>query len=111
MQRRPMFLLAMAALVSLLAQPALARSGAGQTESDQQRIASQLIEMGYATQSAENMASQLTQDDLQVLLANPGMMQRAGASDPILIAVIVGVLIVAGLVVLAHNGSGSANLF
>ena len=111
MHKRPAMLAAMLAIISLLAQPLLAgQSGAaaaGDLSRDRDKIVSQLVELGYASHEANEMAGQLTTADLEVLLGNPGMMQRAGIGDPMVWAFVVGIAVVAGLVVLASNGSGS----
>ncbi len=67
---------------------------------EQQRgaIISQLVHLGYDLGAADGMASELTAEDLAVLLANPKMMQKAGDMDDTLF-VVVGVVLLVGLVV------------
>jgi hypothetical protein len=66
-------------------------------ETQRGAIAEILIELGEDEERARQMATELTADDLAVLLANPKMMQKAGNVEMIIIAV----LIVGGIVALA----------
>jgi hypothetical protein len=66
-------------------------------------IAQQLESLGRPTDVAQQMAGELTADDLEVLLANPKMMQRAGEID-----VIIWALLVAGVVVALVIAADSA---
>ena len=112
MHRRSAMFLAMLALLTLLVQPAWAGQSAAAADDrprDRQHIVAQLVDLGYAPIQASDMAGELTAEDLDVLLANPDMMQRGG-DDIVVWAFIVGVLIVAGIVVLAANGSGSVHV-
>ncbi len=70
-------------------------------------IAEQLIEIGYVPQAARDAASRLTAADLEVLLANPQMMQAAGALSATAQANIMGILIVGGIIALGIAGSSS----
>ena len=56
-----------------------------------------MIELGEDEDQAHQMATELTAEDLAVLLANPKMMRKAGDLEMILVAV----LIVGGIVALA----------
>jgi hypothetical protein len=80
---------------------------------DEQRgtIAGQLVELGYAADVAQQMASELTPNDLAVLLDNPRMMQKAGEMDE-LTKNVIWALVIAGIVVaivIAADGSISIN--
>jgi hypothetical protein len=80
---------------------------------DEQRgtIAGQLVELGYAAEVAQQMASELTPNDLAVLLGNPKMMQKAGEMDE-LTKNVIWALVIAGIVVaivIAADGSISIN--
>ncbi len=72
---------------------------------DEQRhiIAGQLIELGRDNAAAQQMAGELTPDDLAVLLANPKMMQKAGAIDVVIWALIIAGVVVA--IVVAAEGT------
>ncbi len=72
-----------------------------------ERIAEQMIEIGHAPQAARAAASRLTAADLEVLLANPQMMQAAGALSATAQANIMGILIVGGIIALGIAGSSS----
>lgn len=81
---------------------------------EQQRgsIASQLKSLGFEAEAAATMAGELNAEDLQVLLANPKMMQRAGELDSGLeaifwVALIVGVVVL--LVVLSDSSTVVVN--
>ena len=69
---------------------------------EQQRgaIVSQLVHLGYDLGAADGMASELTAEDLAVLLANPKMMQKAGDMEDTLFVVVCAVLLVGLVVVL-----------
>ena len=77
---------------------------------DREAIARQLIEIGRTSDAARNTASRLTAEDLEVLLANPEMMQVAGAVSQMAVAYLIGGLIVAGIVILIVAGSGSVSI-
>jgi hypothetical protein len=87
------------------AAPATEADDAGRAQ-----IAADLVDLGYAPELAADMAAQLTPDDLAVLTANPKMMQQAGTMSNTTIALIVGGLIVAGIIILAANGSGFVSI-
>ncbi len=72
-----------------------------------QLIARQMTQLGYEPQAARAAASRLTAADLEVLLANPEMMQAAGALSATAQANIMGILIVGGIVALGIAGSAS----
>lgn len=74
------------------------------------QIAAGLIKIGYDPEPARGMASQLTPADLQVLLANPKMMQQAGTMSTQTTAFIIGGVIVAGIVVLAVAGDATVQI-
>jgi hypothetical protein len=99
------------------AQPVLAAGPTGSADDprevdvatvDGQRlwIAAELIALGRAPDAALEAASRLTAEDLAVLLANPRMIQAAGASNRVLMSIIIGALIIAGLIALAASGDG-----
>lgn len=68
-----------------------------------EQISRQLIEIGRTPESARNAACRLTARDLEVLLANPEMMQAAGGADA---AMGIGILLVVALIIaLAAAGS------
>jgi len=81
-------------------------------ELQQQREAMvvQLLQLGHAPADAVGMTLQLTQADLDVLLANDRMMQRAAGLSQTTIAVIAGVLIVTVVVLLAVAGESSGSI-
>lgn len=66
-----------------------------------QAIAAQLVLIGRDPDEASAAAGCLTAADLAVLLANPDMMQAAGAADSVWIMILIGVLVLGGLIVLA----------
>lgn len=70
-------------------------------------IARQLIDLGRAPETARALADQLTDEDLQVLLANPRMMQPAGDSSKMVLNIVVAALVVGGIVALALAADGS----
>jgi len=79
------------ALAGLLARPAMATQlSAASTLEDTSpvradattrmtAVADRLVELGDAPEAARAATSRLTEDDLAVLAANPGMLRRAGA--------------------------------
>jgi hypothetical protein len=91
-------------------EPAEAGPATEADEAARARIAADLVDLGYAPESAADMAAQLTPDDLAVLTANPKMMQQAGTMSNTTIALIVGGLIVVGIIILAANGSGFVSI-
>ncbi|HVP72525.1 MAG TPA: hypothetical protein VMS30_02220 [Phycisphaerales bacterium] len=70
---------------------------------EQQRaaITSQLVGLGYDLGAADGMASELTAEDLAVLLANPKMMQKAGEMDDSLFVLVCVVVVIGAVVALA----------
>ena len=76
--------------------PATALSTA-EIETQRGAIAEIMIKLGEDEDRARQMATELTAEDLAVLLANPKMMQKAGD----LAVIVVAVLIVGGIVALA----------
>jgi hypothetical protein len=67
------------------------------------RIAQQLVEIGRTPHHAQDAAGRLTTDDLEVLLANPEMMQAAGDVG---LEMTIGTILVIGIIVgLAVAGS------
>lgn len=77
---------------------------AASLETQRSAIAQIMIELGEDEDRAQQMASELTADDLAVLLANPKMMQKAGDIVLIICAVIVVGVIVA-LVIAADSST------
>ncbi len=94
----------------LAAQPlALAEAPAGGPAPDgfsgaREQISRQLIEIGHTPRKARDAARRLTADDLEVLLANPEMMQAAGGAQ---FDIALGGLLLLGLIV-ALAAAGSA---
>jgi hypothetical protein len=86
----------MATLVPVMLVPAAALSTAA-IETQRGAIAEIMVELGEDHERARQMATELSADDLAVLLANPKMMQKAGDSETIIVAA----LIVGGIVALA----------
>ena len=66
-----------------------------------------MTQLGYEPQAARAAVSRLTAADLEVLLANPQMMQAAGALSATAQANIMGILIVGGIIALGIAGSSS----
>ncbi len=79
-------------------------------DAGRQLIAGQMTQLGYEPQAARDAASRLTAADLEVLLANPEMMQAAGALSATAQAYILGILIVGGIVALGIAGSASVSI-
>jgi hypothetical protein len=73
-------------------------------------VARQLVSLGYDPAEADRAAGELTDEDIAVLLGNPKMMQTAGESPNLTAAFIIGGVIVAGVIILAANGSGSISI-
>jgi len=73
------------------------------------RIAEQLIALDVAPDQAAAQAAQLTADDLEVLLANPDMMQRAGSAGQLEKTVILAAIVI-GVIVLIGVAAGSGGL-
>ena len=68
-----------------------------------EQISRQLIEIGRTPAQAQDAASRLTAEDLEVLLANPEMMQAAGGAQT---NMAIGMLLIVALIVaLAVAGS------
>ena len=86
----------------LAAQPlALAEAPAGGPAPDgfagaREQISRQLVGIGRLPESAQAAACRLTAEDLEVLLANPEMMQAAGGTDA---AMGIGILLVVALII------------
>jgi hypothetical protein len=98
------------ALVPLRAAAASDRAGAPcDTTLDARRlwVAGRLVGHGRATADALADAARLTADDLDVLCANPEMLQPAGALGETTVAILIGVGIIVLIVILAANGSGT----
>ena len=68
-------------------------------------IERQLIAIGYAPEEAQDAAGRLTEDDLEVLLANPEMMQAAGGMTANVEAHVAGFLIVVLVIVFGATGT------
>jgi hypothetical protein len=85
-------------------------AAAKSTKANRATVTAKLIDLGYGAEEAAELASQLTPADLDVLASNPGMMQRAGDISQTTTAYIIGGLIVAGIVILAVNGSGFVSI-
>jgi hypothetical protein len=72
-----------------------------------EQIRQQLVEIGcYTADNAADAASRLTAEDLEVLLANPEMMQAAGGASA-QVEMTIGVLLVVGLIVGLAVAGGS----
>ncbi len=95
-------LAAMLGVAPVLAEPGEAPAPA--LETHRADIAGQMVEIGRTPQEAHNAASRLTARDLEVLLANPRMMQPAGAMTAQAEMLLGTVLIVALIVALAVAG-------
>ncbi len=70
------------------------------------RIAAQLVSLRRPPEVAQAAAAALTAEDLEVLAANPRMMQEAGESGQVAFSIIVGCLIIAGIIALAAASDG-----
>ena len=89
----------------LIAQPLAAAEAAGDEAPDgRAQISGQLIEIGQTTEQAQEAASRLTAADLEVLLANPEMMQAAGGAQT---HMAIGMLLVVALIVALAVAGGS----
>jgi hypothetical protein len=94
----------------LAAQPlALAVDPAGGPAADdalggREHISRQLIEIGRTPAQAQEAARRLTAEDLEVLLANPKMMQAAGGAQT---DMAIGMLLVVALIVALAAAGGS----
>ena len=73
-------------------------------ETQRTAIAQIMVELGEDDDRARQMATELTADDLAVLLANPKMMQKAGDLEVILVALAIAGVIIA-LVLLADSST------
>jgi hypothetical protein len=102
-------------------QPVLAAGAGGEAEqtdstlggalsADRAEVARQLVSLGYEPAEADVAATELTDEDIAVLLGHPKMMQSAGETPNLTAAFIVGAVIVAGVIILAANGSGSISI-
>jgi hypothetical protein len=69
-----------------------------------EQISRQLIEIGRTPTRAQEAASRLTAEDLEVLLANPEMMQAAGGAH---FDMTIGILLVVALIVALAAAGGS----
>lgn len=109
-------------LVLGLANPGLARSVDAPNDSSAQettaevpltlytarlQVMQQLIEAGRDPDEAREMASALTEEDLDVLVANPNMMQPAGARKSQASNFWWSFLLLGGLIALLAAGDGS----
>ena len=72
-----------------------------------EHVASTLVQLDYAPARAKSMAARLTDDDLAIFAAHPEMLQVAGNRSISQEAFVIGALIVAGIVILAANGSAT----
>ncbi len=94
----------------LAAQPlALAEAPAGGPAPDgfsgaREQISRQLIEIGRTPESAGDAACRLTAEDLEVLLANPEMMQAAGGAQT---DIAIGALLLVALIVALAAAGGT----
>ncbi|MHC4141975.1 MAG: hypothetical protein ACYSUF_08895 [Planctomycetota bacterium] len=69
-----------------------------------EQISRQLIDIGRAPAEAQDAASRLTAEDLEVLLANPEMIQAAGGAQT---HMAIGILLVVALIVALAAAGGS----
>lgn len=75
-------------------------------------VAQRLVELGRSADEAAALASALTDDDLEVLVNNPKMIQTAGASNAYTWGIIGVVVLIGGLIALAiASDSGSVSVF
>lgn len=81
--------------------PAAMAGDSATLAAEQERMSEQLIDLGYTPVQAETMAGELTEDDLQVLLGHPKMMQRAGHVNATDTAWILGTVLIVGIILLA----------
>ena len=63
-------------------------------------IAVQLVALGDTPSCGKDAAGRLTAEDLAVLLANPLMMQRAGALNELQLSYVLGAVVIGGIVAL-----------
>jgi hypothetical protein len=94
-----------AVVAAMLAAQPLAAADAAPDESSggREQISRRLIDIGHTPERARDAASRLTADDLEVLLANPEMMQAAGGAQ---FDIALGALLLLGLIIaLAAAGS------
>ncbi|MHC5114237.1 MAG: hypothetical protein ACYTGP_07400 [Planctomycetota bacterium] len=109
--------LVMLLCLALVAHPAVAETHrAGRLESapahappDLRRlhVYAQLVELDYAPLEARDAVAELTEADLDVLCANPDMLQRAGAMSVQTQAFIIAAIIVTVIVLLATSSNSS----
>jgi hypothetical protein len=71
-----------------------------------QAVAAQLVLLGRDADDAAQAAACLAAADIEVLLGNPNMMQ-VGGGDGTWLAILAGVLLIAGLIVVAASSNGS----
>jgi len=76
----------------------------GGSAGGREQISRQLIEIGRTPESARNAAYRLTARDLEVLLANPEMMQAAGGAQT---DMAIGMLLIVALIVALAVAGGS----
>ncbi len=81
---------------------------AGQGPDRRESMRAQLLDLDYEPDAARDAAARLTEQDLEVLLANPGMMQRAGSAWLSIEALIFAGLIIGGIVALAIASDSSS---
>ena len=69
-------------------------------------VAKALVDLGREKEEARTLANLLTANDIKILLANPAMMQEAGAMSAQTRNLIAGLLVLGGLIALAAAGDG-----
>ena len=79
-------------------------------QQQRQQMVVHLINLGETPEDALNTTLQLTQHDLDVLLANERMLQPAAGLSQTSIALIIGGLIITGIVLLAVAGESSGSI-
>lgn len=82
---------------------------AGEVDLRRVLVRMQLVEMGRSPADAAASAALLTEADLDVLVANPDMMQEAGMST--FWVIVIGVALIAGVIAIAAAGNGSISVF
>jgi hypothetical protein len=80
---------------------------AADTEARRGLTAERLVELGRSPDQARQAAGLLTAQDLEVLAANPAMMQAAGKMSQAMFSALMATLIAAGLIAIAASSNGS----
>ena len=74
-----------------------------QLDSRRQWVADQLVEIGRSRGEATRSVIQLTEEDLDVLVGNPDMMQAAGTTS-VGLTIVIGLLLLGGLLAILAAG-------